>query len=51
MNSQTQEEVTVVENTRPSQVTRKTTTQIDPVIKEEAPQRVFDKKKSSGSIK
>lgn len=45
MNAQTQEEVTTVENTRPSQVVRKTTTQIDPLIKEEAPQRVFDKKK------
>lgn len=45
MNSQTQEEVTVVENTRPTHVVRKTTTQLDPVIKEEAPQRVFDKKK------
>lgn len=45
MNAQIQEEVTTVENTLPSQVKRKTTTQIDPVIKEEAPQKVFDKKK------
>lgn len=45
MNTQTQEEVTTVENTRPSQVVRRTTTQVDPVIKEEAPQKVFDKKK------
>ncbi|MCL4339246.1 YggT family protein [Patescibacteria group bacterium] len=45
MNTQTQEEVTTVENIRPSQVVRKTTTQRDPLIKEEAPQKVFDKKK------
>ena len=45
MNSQTQEEITSVENTMPSQVVRKTTTKIDPLIKEEAPQKVFDKKK------
>lgn len=45
MNTQTQEEVTTVEDTMPSQIVRKTTKQIDPVIKEEAPQKVFDKKK------
>lgn len=45
MNTQTEEEVTTVENTRPSQVVRKTKTQIDPLVKEEAPQKVFDKKK------
>ena len=45
MNTQTQEEVTTVEKTMPSQVVRKTKTQIDPLIKEEAPQKVFDKKK------
>ena len=45
MNTQTQEEVTTVENISPSQVVRKTKTQIDPLIKEEAPQKVFDKKK------
>ncbi len=45
MNTQTQEEVTIVENSRPSQVVRKTVKQIDPVIKDEAPQKVFDKKK------
>src|SRR3989344_8391264 len=45
MNTQTQEEVTTVENALPSQVVRKTTTQTDPLIKEEAPQKVFDKKK------
>lgn len=42
---QTQEELTTVENTLPSQVVRKTTSQTVPDIKEEAPQRVFDKKK------
>ncbi len=45
MNTQTQEEVTTVQNTMPSKVVRKKTTQIDPLIKEEAPQKVFDKKK------
>ncbi len=45
MNTQIQEEETTVENIMPSQVVRKTTTQIDPLIKEEAPQKVFDKKK------
>ena len=45
MNTQTQEEVTTVESSTPSQVVRKTTRQIDPMIKEEAPQKVFDKKK------
>ena len=45
MNTQIQEEVTTVENIRPSQIVRKTKTQIDPLIKEEAPQKVFDKKK------
>lgn len=44
-NAQTQEEVTTVENTLPSEVVRKTITQVPPVIKEEAPQKVFDKKK------
>ena len=33
MNTQTQEEVTTVENSTPSQVVRKTTRQIDPMIK------------------
>src|SRR4030042_3606255 len=45
MNTQTQEEVTTLENTLPSQVVRKTTTQVAPDIKEEAPQKVYDKKK------
>lgn len=45
MNTQTEEEVTTVEDTMPSQVVRKTKTQIDPLVKEEAPQKVFDKKK------
>lgn len=45
MNIQTQEEVTTVENIAPSQIVRKSTTQLDPLIKEEAPQKVFDKKK------
>jgi hypothetical protein len=45
MNTQTQEEITTVENTVPSSVIRKTTTQTDPLVREEAPQKVFDKKK------
>ena len=45
MNTQTQEEVTTVENVMPSQIVRKTTSQTDPLIKEEAPQKVFDKKR------
>lgn len=45
MNTQLTEEVTTVENSVPSQVVKKTTTQIDPLIKQEAPQKVFDKKK------
>lgn len=44
MNTQIQEEVTTVENSIPSQVV-KTTTQVDPLITEEAPQKVFNKKK------
>lgn len=45
MNAQTQQEVTTFESQRPAQVIRKTVTQIGPEIKEEAPQKVFDKKK------
>jgi hypothetical protein len=45
MNTQTQEEVTTIENTLPSSVVRKSTTKMQPEIKEEAPQKVFDKKK------
>lgn len=45
MNAHSQEEITTVEDVMPSQVTRKTIIQVDPVIKEEAPQKVFDKKK------
>ena len=45
MNTQIQEEKTTIENSVPSQVMRKTTTRVTPDIKEEAPQKVFDKKK------
>lgn len=45
MNTQTHEEVTTVENAAPSQVVRKTVRVVDPAIKEEAPQSVFNKKK------
>ena len=44
MNSQTKEEITTVENIVPASVVRKTTTQTDPLIKEEAPQKVFQNK-------
>lgn len=42
----TQEEVTTIENTSPSQVVKTTTMQADPQVKGEAPQKVYEKKKS-----
>lgn len=45
MNTQIQEDVTTIEDVAPSQVVRKTTTKVAPEIREEAPQKVFDKKK------
>lgn len=45
MSTQTQEDVTIVEDATPTQVTKKTTTRVAPEIQEEAPQKVFDKKK------
>lgn len=42
--SETQEEVTIADN--PQQVVRKTTTSVEPQVKGEAPQKVFDKKKT-----
>jgi hypothetical protein len=41
----TQEEVTTVENQTPSQVVTKTTKQVEPQAKGEAPQKVYEKKK------
>ena len=42
----TQEEVTTIENQSPSQVVKKTTKQIEPQAKGEAPQKVYEKKKT-----
>ena len=42
----TQEEVTTIENQPPQQVVRKTTTQTEPQVKGEAPQKVYEKKKA-----
>jgi hypothetical protein len=42
----TQEEVTVVSNESPQQVVRKTTRQVEPMAKGEAPQKVYEKKKN-----
>lgn len=42
----TQEEVTTIESQSPQQVVRKTTTQTEPPVKGEAPQKVYEKKKT-----
>lgn len=42
----TEEEVTIVENQTPSQVVTKTTKQVEPQAKGEAPQKVYEKKKT-----
>ncbi|MCR4329659.1 MAG: YggT family protein [Candidatus Roizmanbacteria bacterium] len=42
----TQEEVTIVENQNPTQVVRKTTKQVEPSVRGETPQVVFEKKKT-----
>jgi hypothetical protein len=42
----TQEEVTTVSNEAPQQVVRKTTRQVEPQAKGEAPQKVYEKKKN-----
>jgi len=42
----TQEEVTTIENSSPSQVVKTTTLQTEPQVKGEAPQKVYEKKKS-----
>ncbi len=43
--AETTQEVTTVENT-PQQVVKKTTKQVEPQVKGEPPQKVFDKKKT-----
>ncbi len=45
MNTQVQEKVTTIDSVNPSSVSRQTTTQMVPEIHDEAPQKVFDKKK------
>ncbi len=42
----TQEEITTVSNESPQQVVRKTTRQVEPQAKGEAPQKVYEKKKT-----
>ena len=42
----TQEEVTTVDNTSPQQIVKKTTRQVEPQAKGEAPQKVYEKKKT-----
>jgi len=42
----TQEEVTTIENQSPQQVIKKTTKQVEPQAKGEAPQKVYEKKKT-----
>lgn len=41
-----QEEVTTIENRTPEQVVKTTTRQVEPEVKGEAPQKVYDKKKT-----
>jgi uncharacterized protein YggT (Ycf19 family) len=42
----TQEEVTTIDNQSPQQIVRKTTRQVEPQAKGEAPQKVYEKKKT-----
>lgn len=42
----TQEEVTIVENQTPAQVVTKTTKQVEPPVKGEPPQKVYETKKT-----
>ena len=42
----TQEEVTTIDNESPQQIVKKTTAQIEPQVKGEAPQKVYEKKKT-----
>lgn len=44
--SETQEEVTVVNSSSPGQVVKKVTRQVEPTVKGEPPQKVFEKKKT-----
>ncbi len=44
--SETQEEVTTIDNQSPQQIVKKTTRQVEPQAKGEAPQKVYEKKKT-----
>ena len=44
--SETQEEVITTDNSSPQQVIRKTTRQVEPQVEGEAPQKVYEKKKT-----
>ncbi len=44
--STTQEEVTTIENESPRQIVRKTTRQVEPQAKGDAPQKVYERKKT-----
>lgn len=44
--SDTQEEITIVDSSSPQQIVRKTTRQVEPEAKGEAPQKVYEKKKT-----
>ncbi|MDP2692843.1 MAG: YggT family protein [bacterium] len=44
--SDTTQEVTTIENQTPAQVVKKTTRQVEPQARGEAPQKVYDKKKT-----
>jgi len=44
--SNIQEEVVTTDINSPQQVTRKTTRQVEPAVKSEAPQKVYDKKRT-----
>jgi hypothetical protein len=42
----TREEITTIDNSSPQQIVRKTTRQVEPKAKGEAPQKVYEKKKN-----
>lgn len=42
----TQEEVTIIENQSPQQVVKKTTRQVEPQVKGETPQKIYETKKT-----
>ncbi|HUD09885.1 MAG TPA: YggT family protein [Patescibacteria group bacterium] len=42
----TQEEITTIDNPSPQQIVRKTTRQVEPQAKGEAPQKVYEKKRT-----